>query len=266
MSNNILRAFLWIIGSVSLFGNVFVLIWRRLSGERRSVSSTLVSNLAASDLLMGIYMISIGSVDAYYRGNYIKHATKWRMSVGCQILGVIGTVASEVSVLVLLVLTLDRFKNIVFPFKGKRLTIKGVMLVLGGIWSFVLCLAIIPLFPIEYFAGEFYSRSGVCISIYLTNNETPGWQYSVAIFHGMNLFVFMVIFVAYSYIYYTIWQVASKAGKEKKTDMATARKMALIIFTDFCCWVPINIMGISDLCNSSPSHKVMCISAIALYR
>ena len=243
MSNDILRSFLWIIGFTSLFGNLFVLIWRRLSGEQLTVASTLVSNLAASDFLMGVYMISIASVDAFYRGNYIKHATAWRHSIGCQVLGVMSTIASEVSVLVLLVLTADRFKNIVFPFKGRRLTVSAVRIILGGIWTFFFCLAIIPLFPIEYFSGGFYSTSGVCISIYLTSEETPGWQYSVAIFHGMNLVVFMLIFVAYSYIYYTIKKVAAKAGKEKKTDMATARKMALIIFTDFFCWVPINIMG-----------------------
>ena len=29
----------------------------------------------------------------------------------------------------------------------------------------------------------------------------------------------------------------------KKRELAAARKMTLIVLTDFCCWFPINIMG-----------------------
>ena len=40
-----------------------------------------------------------------------------------------------------------------------------------GVWSLAFLIAIVPLLPFSYFTGEgsYYGRSGVCLSIYLTN-------------------------------------------------------------------------------------------------
>ena len=51
------------------------------------------------------------------------------------------------------------------------------------------------------FQGQFYSRSSVCVSLHITEEATPGWEYSVAIFHGLNFFTFVFILLAYSYMY-----------------------------------------------------------------
>ena len=94
------------------------------------------------------------------------------------------------------------------------------------------------------FQGQFYSRSSVCVSLHITQEATPGWEYSVAVFHGLNFFTFIFIFVAYSYMYSVIRGLESAASaQQKKREMTAARKMTLIVVTDFMCWVPINIMG-----------------------
>ena len=92
--------------------------------------------------------------------------------------------------------------------------------------------------------GQFYSRSGVCVSIHLTDEVVPGWEYSVTIFHGLNFFTFIFIFLTYAYIFKYI-KVASITGGDhnKRREMQAARKMTLVVITDFCCWIPINIMG-----------------------
>ena len=84
----------------------------------------------------------------------------------------------------------------------------------------------------------------MCISIHLTDEAVPGWEYSVAIFHVLNFTTFMFIFLVYAYIFNFIKKSSKAAGGEqKKREMAAARKMTLIVVTDFLCWVPINIMG-----------------------
>ena len=62
----ILRVFLWIMGLMACFGNLIVIVWR-LVGTNRNVSDIIITNLAVSDMLMGIYMICIASVDIHYR-------------------------------------------------------------------------------------------------------------------------------------------------------------------------------------------------------
>lgn len=68
MSSPVQRAFLWILGGIALCCNVFVIIWRsRLRSSPNKVSCLLILSLGCADCLMGIYMLTIASVDVYYR-------------------------------------------------------------------------------------------------------------------------------------------------------------------------------------------------------
>ena len=67
MSNTILRICIWVLGSVALVGNMFVISWRFKYQTVNRVHSFLIINLALGDLLMGVYMLIIAGVDSYYR-------------------------------------------------------------------------------------------------------------------------------------------------------------------------------------------------------
>lgn len=243
MSNNTQRSFLWLLGIVALVGNLFVFIWRTLRDENL-VSGYLVKYLALADFLMGVYMIGIASVDSHYRGIYIENSAAWKNSWLCKLFGVISTISSETSVFTLCAITVDRLVNITAPFSTWKLNMKKARLVIVLIWVVAAIIAVIPLFPSGYFEDQFYSRSGVCVSLHITNEETPGWEYSVAIFHGLNFSIFMFVFVSYGFIYRVIRDSTKMVNSEqRKSEMAAARKITLIVLTDFCCWVPINVMG-----------------------
>ena len=91
--------------------------------------SLLISLLAFSDILMGVYLLIIASVDAYYRGVYIVHDVTWRASIGCRLAGFLSTFSSELSVLTLTTITLDRFFAITFPLRMRRLNVKSAVYV-----------------------------------------------------------------------------------------------------------------------------------------
>ena len=95
-----------------------------------------------------------------------------------------------------------------------------------------------------FVSGQFYSRSGVCVSIHLTDEGVPGGEYSVVIFHGLNFCTFVFMSVAYAYIFKFIKSssMADRTGSQKR-DIHAAQKMTLVVITDFCCWIPINIMS-----------------------
>ena len=60
LSAGILMIMTWLIGLNALFGNICVLCLRNKRRDRNSVQRVLLSNLAKSDLLMGVYMLFIG--------------------------------------------------------------------------------------------------------------------------------------------------------------------------------------------------------------
>ena len=55
---------------------------------------------------------------------------------------------------------------------------------------------------------------------------------------------FIMIAVLYCHMYNEIQSSAAKfAKKDRSKQISIARKMMMIVLTDFCCLVPISIMG-----------------------
>ncbi|XP_071955895.1 G-protein coupled receptor GRL101-like [Antedon mediterranea] len=250
MRNHVLRVFMWLLGIGALVGNVFVIAWRCHQKERNKVQGSLILNLAISDLLIGTYMIIIASADMYYRDVYVLHAKEWKDSFICHLAGFLSVVSSELSVLTLTTISMDRFICIQYPFSKFHLGPFSVKVIILSQWIFLLTLAGYPLVA-STFASDFYGRSSVCLAIPLTSDKPDGWLYSVFIFIVLNLFCFLAILFCYTMIYFKFKQsaktVASKTTKAVSAEKKLAVKMALIISTDFFCWVPIVTMGILAL-------------------
>ena len=118
LSSTVLSMFTWILGICATVGNVFVLWWKqsKYEGRKNKVQFILLSNLALSDLLMGIYMIIIASADAYYRKHFPMNAEEWRSGSLCRIASTLAFTSSEASVFFVTLISIDRFINIKFPY------------------------------------------------------------------------------------------------------------------------------------------------------
>lgn len=207
----------------------------------------LITNLALGDFLMGVYLMIIAVVDSYYRGVYIVHDKAWRKSALCKIAGFLSTLSSEISVFTLTVITLDRLVCIIFPFKISRLGLKQARILMAFVWVLVLALSGVPLLELNYFQN-FYGRSGVCLPLHITHERPPGWEYSVFLFIGLNSVSFLTIAVSYSWMFIVAKRTHQAVrAPETKADNAMAKRMTLIVMTDFFCWVPIVFLGIASL-------------------
>ena len=83
---------------------------------------------------MGVYLFMIGAYDLKFRGEYNRHAQAWMDSAACQVVGSLAMLSTEVSVLLLTYLTLEKYISIVYPFRyltpGRRRTVT----ILVAIW------------------------------------------------------------------------------------------------------------------------------------
>ncbi|XP_038053125.1 uncharacterized protein LOC119725675 [Patiria miniata] len=251
MRNNILRTFIWILGISSLLGNTLVLLYRLKRGgnnEKNKVQAFLILNLAVSDFLMGVYMLIIASADLRFRNVYIFHAAEWESSALCKLAGLISVLSSEVSVIMLVVISLDRLWCVMFPLKNKYFGIKSARVVAAVGWTVMLVVSILPVLGLSYFAGSFYGRTGVCLALPLTQDKLPGWEFSVSFFLFFNVICFILILICYTGIYLTARRTSRKIRSSMKSqEMKMAGRMFLILFTDFLCWMPVIIMGILSL-------------------
>lgn len=139
---------------------------------------------SGADGLMGIYLFVIGAFDLKYSGEYNRHAQSWMASVPCQLVGSLAMLSSEVSVLLLTYMTLEKYLSIVFPFSYRRAGRKQTASVLAAIWLLGLSLSIVPLCCKEFF-GNYYGRNGVCFPLQSELGEQPSARgFSTTIYLG----------------------------------------------------------------------------------
>nr|KAG5712500.1 hypothetical protein BaRGS_011474 [Batillaria attramentaria] len=245
LKSNFFRVFLWIFSALTITGNAGVLIFRAfLEKEGTSIAYRVhVVNLSLSDCLMGIYLAIIGSADTQFHGVYVSKETEWRESSTCKAAGFLALVSSEVSAFAVCLITLDRFLVIRFPFNSSiRLTKVSVIASCGATWVVTLILAAFPLFQTRW---EFYGQNGICLPLPITQRSFEGQEYAFAVFIVLNFVLCLVIGVGQALIFYFIHSTAKATMKDnRKQDLVIARRLFLIVCTDFCCWFPIGLMGL----------------------
>ncbi|XP_058133527.1 relaxin receptor 1 isoform X2 [Dasypus novemcinctus] len=242
LASIIQRVFVWIVSALTCCGNVFVICMRPYLRSENKLHAMSIISLCCADCLMGIYLFVIGAFDLKFRGEYNKHAQLWMESTHCQFLGSLAILSTEVSVLLLTFLTLEKYICIVYPFRclrpGKCRTITVLIL----IWIFGFIVAFIPFSNKEFFKN-YYGTNGVCFPLHSEDTESMGAQiYSVAIFLGINLAAFIIIVFSYGSMFYSIHQstiTATEIQKKVKKEMILAKRFFFIVFTDALCWIPI---------------------------
>ena len=273
LSDRVLVGVMWLIGINALAGNLFVLIWKRRHSEGSKVQSLLLSNLALSDLLMGVYMIIIASADIYFGDYFPMRSEKWRSGVICKLAGTLSILSSEASVFFVMLISIDRFLHMKFPYSVNQLKKKSTILISCLTWSVSLALGLVP----SLMAGinfKFYDNSHVCIGLPLailekferysldpvywegirfeigsssrSSGSAVGLYYSTALFLGLNLICYLVILVCYVVIVQVVKKSTRKSGRTPDMDkeIKMTMKVAAIVATDFFCWFPIIILGI----------------------
>ena len=263
---------MWILGISSLFGNMFVIIWR-LKEERRNnvqaVQSLFIGNLAFSDLLMGIYMLILAGADSYFGDEYFIHSDEWRSGIVCKIAGFICLVSSEASVFFLSAISFDRLLGAGFPLSPVKFSPYSAKITVISIWFGTIALSLAPII----LAGpdsDFYDLSDVCIGLPLitrpsnfqfeasgvdeqvtfnlpvATDSKPAWIFSLVIFLGVNLLCFFGMLLCYIIVFIQVKKSRRQVGRTANQDeeIKLAISVMVIVATDFLCWVPVIIMGV----------------------
>uniref|UniRef100_A0A8D3BCY1 G-protein coupled receptors family 1 profile domain-containing protein n=1 Tax=Scophthalmus maximus TaxID=52904 RepID=A0A8D3BCY1_SCOMX len=250
LANKVLRVSVWVMAFITCFGNLFVIGMRSLIRAENNLHAACIKVLCCADCLMGVYLFFVGVFDVKFRGQYNRNALLWMESVECRTIGFLAMLSSEVSVLLLTYLTLEKFLVIVFPFSNLRPSKLQTGVVLASIWLLGFIIAAVPLMNEDVF-GNYYGRNGVCFPLHSDRQEKPTAKgYSTGIFLGLNLVAFLVIFVSYSSMFCSIYRTGINATDLRSRlhrDVAVANRFFFIVFSDALCWIPIFLVKILSL-------------------
>ncbi|XP_012142464.1 G-protein coupled receptor rickets isoform X2 [Megachile rotundata] len=229
-----LRCGVWVVFLLAMLGNgtvVFVLIFSR---SKMDVPRFLVCNLAAADFFMGIYLGLLAVVDASTLGEFRMYAIPWQTSAGCQLAGFLGVLSSELSVYTLAVITLERNYAITHAMHlNKRLSLKHAGYIMTVGWCFALSMASLPLLGISD-----YRKFAICLPFETTGNAALAYVIFLMLINGV---AFLILMGCYLKMYCAIR--GSQAWNSN--DSRIAKRMALLVFTDFLCWSPIAFFSLT---------------------
>ena len=258
------RVFLWLISCLSLLGNVFCLVVRVCVQRTAAISSfhVFVTNLSMADLLMGVYVVTIGVADSLYRGQYLFYDETWKHSVACKVAGFLSLLSCEVSALIISLITLDRFIVLHFLFSSIRFRRLSAALASLLTWLTGLLLASVPLLPVTSH-WEFFSQTGICIPLPVTRHNFKGKSFSLSVFIVFNFVMFVFIAAGQAFIYRSVQKNALSIDSAKASrDVTIARRLISVAMTDFLCWFPIGLYGLLALADIPISSEVNVALAI----
>ncbi|XP_021109506.1 follicle-stimulating hormone receptor isoform X2 [Heterocephalus glaber] len=235
MGYNILRVLIWFISILAVTGNITVLVVLTTSQYKLTVPRFLMCNLAFADLCIGIYLLLIASVDVHTKSQYHNYAIDWQTGAGCAAAGFFTVFASELSVYTLTAITLERWHTITHAMQlDCKVQLRHACSIMVMGWIFASAAALFPIFGISS-----YMKVSICLPMDI---DSPLSQLYVMFLLVLNVLAFVVICGCYMHIYLTVRNpnIVSSAS-----DTRIAKRMAMLIFTDFICMAPISFFAIS---------------------
>ncbi|XP_074600271.1 leucine-rich repeat-containing G protein-coupled receptor 1 isoform X2 [Brevipalpus obovatus] len=235
MGNVMLRVADWIVAVAAVFGNIAVMIVLMSGRFSMTVSKFLMCNLAFADFCMGLYLLIIAIIDVHTIGVYFNHAIDWQHGLGCKVTGFITVFASELSIFTLTVITLERWYAITYAIHlNRRLKLGLAVQIMVGGWIYASVIASLPLFGVSS-----YSKTSICLP--MENRNAIDIAYLIVLL-TTNALAFLLISACYGKMYLAI---ISQTTRAITNDMTIAKRMALLVFTDFACWAPIAFFGLT---------------------
>nr|WJL97505.1 lethal hybrid rescue variant 2 [Carassius auratus] len=230
-----LRVAIWFINVLAIVGNLTVLLVLFTSRCKLTVPKFLMCHLAFADLCIGVYLLMIATVDLMTRGHYSQHAIEWQTGAGCGIAGFLSVFGGELSVYTLSTITVERWHTITHALRlERRLGLRHASSIMVVGWVVCLGMALLPLMGVSS-----YNKVSMCLPMDI---ETPLSQAYIILLLLFNVGAFLVVCGCYVRIYTA---VRNPEFPGRTADAKIAKRMAVLIFTDFLCMAPISFFAIS---------------------
>ncbi|XP_055543900.1 follicle-stimulating hormone receptor isoform X2 [Wyeomyia smithii] len=241
MGSHWLRGSVWVVVLLAVFGNVAVLVVLFSNRSDLTVPRFLICHLAFADLCMGLYLLLIASIDAHSMGEYFNFAFDWQYGSGCKVAGFLTVFASHLSIFTLTIVTLERWFAITHAiYLNHRIKFSAATYIMISGWIYSFVMAALPLFGISN-----YSSTSICLPMEARDSWDIAYLLTVL---GINGLAFIIIVICYAQIYFSLGKETRNAARTAHHgEMTVAKKMALLVFTNFACWAPIAFFGLTAI-------------------
>ena len=152
-----LKIVAWIFGGTAVLlnllsiGNNMSVIWKKNCTKPSFKNQVFVTAIGVADLSIGIYLLCLAITDLRYGKGYCLSHIEWLSSRFCSVIGILSTVGSQLSLFSVTTLSVMRIidlQNIFIAREKASVKFKCKQcLLLGGIYSLSIAIAVTPLLP-----------------------------------------------------------------------------------------------------------------------
>ena len=165
LQNLALRWLSWIIGSLAILCNAFniftssneLMMTKTFEGL---MNKSFIILISLGDLLMGIYLSVIAFADLHKGSEYCMNKHAWLSSLQCSLLGILSTLATQLSLFSMTGLSLFRISTIenIIPRSISTRSILDVVMTITGILALSAAVACVPLIAAleDFFVNGLY--------------------------------------------------------------------------------------------------------------
>ena len=232
---------------ISLVGNSVIIANVARNKQMQTTVNYLIANMAASDLVISTFAVPIKLVEIVFGPR------RWLLDgavglISCKLVYFLQDISSSVSVQSLVVIAIDRYRGIVFPFRQAIITPKRCKVIIPLVW-----LSSMGLHAIYFYTVRLVSQNNTTYCVFswepAFHPQKAQELYIIIILILVILLPFSVITVLYSRI---IWSLR-KGGLERSSSFSHRRhKENVKVFKYICaimvafavCILPINIYAI----------------------
>ena len=236
---------------ISLFGNL-VIVTTVVSNKRmRSTTNYLIANMATSDLLISIFAVPIKLTEI------VAGPRRWLIdgTVGlilCRFAYFFQDVSMAVSSLSLVVIAIDRYRGIVFPYQPALITPKRCKIIIPLVWLTSLALHGIYFYIIRL---AYHKDTTYCIFSWAPkfNPMKAAQTYITVVVLLVVVFPFSILIALYTRIIWTLRRQGNKIIwsshllKIHQENTKVIKNICVIIIAFACCMLPLIFYAIFSL-------------------
>ena len=229
---------------LTLVTNSAVLVLKKFLSKRESYQFI---NLSLGNLFMSLYLMLIAGVDVYYRNRFDLIAISWSQSFVCKIAATLSLVGAEVSLSLMVYISLFRAYTIQSMYKRfSPRTTYTTCLVIWIVWaSYAVGLSSVM------HNSDRALDSNICIYVFFQSLGDIMSKVHGTIFVVANLTLVVLLFFFYGFI---AWKAVSvrktihskNANTKKRQHSLSVRLTAILLFT-VLCWLPLLLCQLLSL-------------------
>ncbi|XP_026816863.1 lutropin-choriogonadotropic hormone receptor-like isoform X1 [Rhopalosiphum maidis] len=231
-----LRVCVWLVGIAALLANVVVMLVVFRKKFNYSVPRFLMSNLAFADFCTAIYLLLLAYEDLVSSEKYFNYAYTWQNGVGCKIGGFLTVFSSQLSVFALCLLTIERWYSIRRALYTNKMTFASTVRIMAFGWVYSIVMATMPLLGISS-----YSTTSICLPMDTARASGMCYVFTLLTFAAA---AFLLMLFCYVQIYTSLSYETRHAAKG---EASVARKISVLIGTNFACTAPVIFFGFTAL-------------------